>query len=52
MKSSLVVPFSEKYSTIADQVAAAASASIELQAQNAKAIPFASPRHSLLRPVA
>jgi hypothetical protein len=28
--------FSEKYSTIADQVAAAASVSFELQAQNEK----------------
>ncbi len=33
----LIAPFSEKYSTIADQVAAAASTSFELQAQNEKA---------------
>jgi hypothetical protein len=33
---SLIMSFSEKYSTIADQVAAAASVSFELQAQNEK----------------
>jgi hypothetical protein len=33
----VTLPFSEKYSTIADQVGAAASASIELQSHNQKA---------------